>query len=240
MFPTIVASLLIGAQQGVGLIAPADPSLRARCAPAAVDTFELTIVTPGQPDRAVATVHRTRALSQENGIPVCVVTNHSERLGSSDLDSSIVDASTLAPVRYAAQVGVERQWFRFTADSAIGMVQRGDSAPQRVAQSAPRPFFLAVPDLEVVRALPLMVGYEVQFTAYNPPRGFHVTRIRVEALDTIRISGRREAAWRLTYDAGAAPTVMWLGRANHELLRSRSTLQNGAVFWRRRADDHDS
>jgi hypothetical protein len=224
--------------QGAGTLTPAHPSLRPRCTTAATDTFELTVVTPGRPDRAVATVERRRAPSRHNGMAVCVVTQRYQRGGSADLDSSIVDAMTLAPIRYAAQVGAERQRFEFTADSAAGVVQRADSAPQPVVHAAPQPFFLAVADLEVVRSLPLTTGYEAQFVAYNPPRGFHVTRIRVAALDTIAVAGRTEPAWRLHYDAGAAPTVMWLSVAGHELLRSRSALPNGAVFWRRRAGDY--
>jgi len=45
------------------------------------------------------------------------------------------------------------------------------------------------------------------------------------------------AAWRVSYDAGAAPTVLWLGETDHELIRSRSTLRNGAAFWRRHEGD---
>lgn len=224
--------------QGAGALTPAHPSLRARCAPAITDTFELTIVTPGRPDRAVATLVRSRAPARHHGIAVCVVTQRYQRGESADLDSSMVDAVTLAPIRYAAQVGAERQRFEFTPDSAAGVVQRADSAPRPVVHAAPQPFFLAVADLEVVRSLPLTAGYEAQFVTYNPPRGFHVARIRVEALDTIPVAGRPEPAWRLRYDAGAAPTVMWLRLEGHELLRSRSDLPNGAVFWRRRAGDH--
>jgi len=170
---------------------------------------------------------------------VCVTVQRYARRESTDIDSSIVEAATFAPVRYSAQVGTSRERFWFRGDSAGGTVVDVDSAPRTFAEASPHPFFLAVADLEVLQALPLAPGYEAQFPSYNPGRGFHDVRIRVEALDTLTTLGRTVAAWRVSYDAGAAPTVMWLSAADHEFIRSRSTLRNGAVFWRRRVGDRE-
>lgn len=195
------------------------------------------MTAPGQPDRRVATLMRSRAPSVENGTPVCVAVQRYLQNGSTDVDSSVVDAATLAPVRYAARVGTESECFWFRGDSAIGTVVDSDSAPSAFAEQSPHPFFLAVADLEVLAALPLAHGYEARFASYNPGRGFHDVHIRVEALDTVATLGVSVAAWRVSYDAGAAPTVLWLGETDHELIRSRSTLRTGATFWRRHEGD---
>jgi hypothetical protein len=229
-----INALLAVSLQAPPVIGPGDPALQPRCAGAVTDTFELVLSAPDQPDRLVSTLHRTRQAAVDSGRPVCVVTQRYQRAGSSDLDSSVALAATLAPVRYAAWTGAERQRFGFTADSVAGTVQVGDSAPRHTDQAAPGPYFLAVMDLEVVRALPLALGYAAQFESYNPPRGFHRTVVRVVAVDTLLQAGRQEPVWRLDYDAGAAPTVLWLRRSDHALLRSRSALPDGAVFWRRR------
>ncbi|HEX5004908.1 MAG TPA: hypothetical protein VFV65_06300 [Gemmatimonadales bacterium] len=233
----LAGTLLILAVQSPTVVTPASPRLQPSCAPAAVDTFELVLLAPGQPERVVATLRRTWAPSREGGAQVCVLEQHYSRSGSSDLDSSIVNAGTLAPVRYWAQVDQEIQRFRFSADSATGTVQAGDSTPRVVAEGAPSPYFLGVADLEVLRALPLAAGFHARFMSYNPPRGFHDVEVQVEGVDSIAVGGKTTAAWRLGYQAGGAPTVLWLRRDNGALLRSKSVLRNGAVFWRRRLGD---
>jgi hypothetical protein len=139
-----------------------------------------------------------------------------------------------------ARVGADLHQFTFAPDSAIGSVQRADSAPKAIAHGAPRPYFLAVVDLETVRGLPLAVGYAARMEIYNPPLGFRTASVRVDGIDTLTVAGRWEVAWRVAYDAGAAPTLLWLRQSDNELLRSRSALANGAVFWRRRPGDRAS
>lgn len=238
MSAAVVATVILVALQGPGLVVPGDPALRPDCAAQTAAPLELVIVAPGQPDRVVATLERSRAPSVEQGIPVCVSVQRYLRAGATDVDSSIIDAATLAPIRYSARVGTSTEHFWFRGDSAGGTVEDGDSARQVYAERSPRPFFLAVADLHVLQALPLAPGYEARFPSYNPGRDFHDVSIRVEALDTLATVDGPVTAWRVQYDAGAAPTVMWLSVPGHELVRSRSTLRNGAVFWRRRVGDH--
>jgi hypothetical protein len=220
--------------QSLPILAPGDLPAGAACTSTVTDTFELSLAAPGEPERLVSTLHRTRSSAVDNGRAVCIVAQRYDRPEGSDLDSSVALASTLAPLRYSARVGTERQQYAFTAESVAGVVQASDSAPRDVAEAAPRAYFLSTMDLEVVRALPLSLGYSVQFESYNPTVGFHRTALRVVALDTLVDDGRREVAWRIDYDAGAAPTMLWVRQSDQALLRSRSQLPNGAVFWRRR------
>lgn len=233
----LASALFVLAVQSPTIVNPASPMLRPSCAPASVDTFELVILTPGQPERLVSTLRRSWAPAREGGAAVCVLEQHYTRSGSSDLDSSIVDAGTLVPVRYWAQVGQELQRFRFSGDSAIGTLQVADSAPRAVTEGAAGPYFLGVADIEVLRALPLAPGFHARFQSYNPPRGFHEVEIQVEVLDTIEVGGKPVVAWRVGYEGGGAPTIIWLRRDDGALLRSRSALRNGAVFWRRLVGD---
>lgn len=235
--PALFASLALMAIQGPALVVPGDPALRPTCGAYVAPPMELIVAAPGEPDRPLATLERSRVPATEQGVPVCISVQRYVRRESTDLDSSVVESATLAPVRYSALVGASREEFWFRGDSAVGTVADGEAAPRRYAEQAAGPFFLAVADVEVLQALPLALGYEARFPSYNPGRDFHDVQIRVEALDTLTTLGRTVAAWRVSYDAGAAPTVMWFRQTDHEFVRSRSTLRNGTVFWRRRVGD---
>lgn len=237
MIITLATSLLVASIQNPTLVTPGDPALKPVCDSHSATALELVVVAPSGSERVVARLQRSKSRSTELGQPVCIIVQRYLRDSSTDVDSSIVNAATLAPVRYSARVNssVERFWFR--GDSAGGAVVEGDSARRVYAERSPDPFFLAVADLSVLAALPLAPGYEARFASYNPGRGFHDVQIRVEGLDTLVTLGTPTPAWRVSYDAGAAPTVLWLDAADHELIRSRSTLRNGAIFWRRRMGD---
>jgi hypothetical protein len=213
-------------------IEPGDPVLESRCTEAVLDTFELLIVSPAQPPRRVATLVRTRGPIDDGRALRCLVVQRYHRDGGVDVDSSVLQTGTLAPERYAAVVGGQWQTFRFSRDSVWGAVGRPDSAPRTIAQAGPGPYFLAVADLEVLGALPLASGYYARFQGYNPGRGFQAVTAAVEGVDTLAVRGARQPAWRIRYDAGGAPTTLWVHVETHRLLRSRSALPNDAVFWR--------
>jgi hypothetical protein len=233
------SSLALDAQQQptIGLLRADDPRLAMRCTDDGPDTLVFVMVEPNRSVRSAGSMVRHRTTVRRQGDSACVVVQRYRRPAGTDTDSSFMSFRGFTPVSYRARVGAARHDFRFFTDSAVGTVQAPDSTPRTIVHRTEHPYFLAVADLEILRALALTEGLRFEVELYNPPMGFRRATVRVEGVDTVLVAGRATPAWRVGYDAGAAPTVLWLRRGDRRLLRSRSSLPNGAIFWRILAPD---
>lgn len=200
------------------------------------DSFALSIAAPEGTRRPVGAVHVERRRVGEGASAVCQVVQRHHGAGSGGSDTSSFALATLAPRAYAARVGNERQHYRFTDRRAQGEHTVDGRSTRATDDSSEVPFFLAVHDHELLQSLPLHLGYRAAYRAYNPGRGFLDVVVAVTGVDTLRTGTRDVAAWRLRYDAGRAPTELWLAMDDLRLLQSRSRLPNGSEFWRQRVD----
>ncbi|MEX2281301.1 MAG: hypothetical protein WEE89_02310 [Gemmatimonadota bacterium] len=152
------------------------------------------------------------------------------------VDTSWVNAKTLAPARYFADVFGEIQRFTFTGKEGTGTVVPKDSAARPVRVQASAPFFNAVAIDLVYAALPLASGFIADLPLYNPPRMQMAIKLRVVGEESLeRIDGGKVAAWVLDYQMGPMTQKLWLDRETGELLRIGAS-QAGNAFYKYRAD----
>ncbi len=152
------------------------------------------------------------------------------------VDTSWVNAKTLAPVRYFADVYGETQRFTFAGKEASGTVVPKDSAARPVSVQSPVPLFNAVAIDLVYASLPLANGFTVDVPMYNPPRMQMTIKLRVVGEDTLeKLDGGKVAAWVLDYQLGPMTQKLWLDRKTGEFLRI-GAVQAGNAFYKYRAD----
>jgi len=76
-------------------------------------------------------------------------------------------------------------------------------------------------------------GFETKIAIYNPPwpppRG--PAAVCVVGSEMIETRNGEIEAWMVSYDAGGAPTTLWISARDRRFLRLRSELRGGAVFW---------
>jgi hypothetical protein len=151
-------------------------------------------------------------------------------------DTSWVDAGTLAPIQYAADVYGSIQRVQFSGREARGTVTVRDSAPRSVTLETARPFFNAVALDLVYGSIPWEPGRSVEFLALNPPGSQMTIHLQVIGVDTLdRVAGSAVPAWLLDYRAGPLTQRLWLDRRTGEFLRIGSE-RGGSAFYKYRAD----
>lgn len=214
-------------------VTPGDPRLMTTAIRESVDTFDLMLRQDGQ-SQLVSTVRTRIVRGEQGGVPVLVLIQQYDGPSGISADSTTVDARTLAPLAYRYH-GAQVHRLTFEGTRVTGVIEHGDSSTT-IAASDIVPFFNAVADGLLLSALPLRAGTAITYRAFNPPNRFTDVRMRVEADTMLIVRGDEMPALRISYDAGAAPTTMWVARRDGRLIQSVSTLPDGREFWRVRPE----
>jgi hypothetical protein len=152
------------------------------------------------------------------------------------VDTSWIDAATLEPVRYYADILTEKQEFRYQGSSFEGTVTPKDSAARTVSEAKAEPFFDMVSLDLLYAALPLEPGFSAALTGYNPPRMFINVKVSPVGADRIpRKDGALVDVLKIRYELMGRPLDVWLDAKTHELVRMGSA-QGGNAFWKVRSD----
>ncbi|HVT38615.1 MAG TPA: hypothetical protein VHE78_06215 [Gemmatimonadaceae bacterium] len=201
------------------------------------DTLAL-FIRKGAVDRPVATLigSVTRAVVDGQAAWLLVQAYHTP--SGDNVDSSVVLAATLAPVRYSSIAANSNERFTFADTLITGTVTPRDSAQREIRLQLREPVFNAVVDnAMIVAALPLAEGYAATYRSYNPPRGFGTTMLRVSGAERLQTARGVVDAWIVSLDAGGAPTTLWVDTRTHRVIRLRAALAGGAEFWKLPAAD---
>jgi hypothetical protein len=152
------------------------------------------------------------------------------------VDTSWIDALTLAPVRYYADILSEKQEFRYKGSSFEGTVTPRDSAPRTVSETKPEPFFDMVSFDLLYAAIPLAAGSTASISGYNPPRMFLNLKVSPAGEDRIpRKDGTLADVLKIRYEVNGRGIDAWLDPKTHEFVRMGSA-QGGNAFWKVRSD----
>jgi uncharacterized protein len=222
-------------------ITPGHSLLNAEMIAAGTDTFDLIILRPDGGEQHISSVVRMTRRDVADGVATWVMVQSHESRGSSSSDTSVVRSGDFAPLRYAAVLPTEVHRFGFHPKSIEGTVQPADSAVRSLRIATDPTPFNAVMDMDVIRALPLRHGFLAELESYNPPApAGHVTRVRVLRLDTLLTAAGAVPAWAVDYRSTGAPTVVWIGRDDHQFIALRSELSNGDAFWKLHQRDREA
>ncbi len=206
---------------------------------AGVDTFQLLVRQPDGGERSISRLIRS---VERTGTGHWRIVQRYTSDGGENVDTSVVRAGDLAPVSYVAVLQDAEQRFQFDGTVVQGTVSPKDSASRDVHFTFDVPVFNSVVDEEVIRALPLTPGLVAIIEGYNPPwpPAPRPTVIRVTGTTTVQTAAGLVDAWEISYAGGGAPTTLWLSRRDGRLLRLRSVLRQGAVFWKIPVRDLDA
>lgn len=222
---------LAGAQTNME---PGSPLLRTGQRVPAVDTFRIESRS-GTLQRSSVMV-RTIERSRLDGRDVLVFAQRYLTPQGITVDTSWVDARTLAPVRYFADVYGEIQRFSFDGRSGTGTVTPKDSASRPVTVTNATPFFNAVAVDLLYDALPWSADFAATASLYNPPRASFAISLRVTGEEELPlVAGGSVKAWVVEYQLGSGTQTLWVDRSTGEFLRiggSRGENQ----FWKYRSD----
>lgn len=210
-------------------VTPGDPRLEVDGLTSTVDTFHLMTEAQGA-RRPAATLVRTVTRGIENGREILKVVQRSKSPEGSSVDTSVVDAETLAPLSYVSHRDHHMERFAWEGGVLQGFVrERGDSV-HSTTQVEGR--FNAVVDDLVIRALKLEPGDSVRYRAVNPGRALLDVRLKMVGWETLQRSGRTAEVRRLEYDTGIAHSTLWLDRRSGALLLQETALPSGGSFWK--------
>jgi hypothetical protein len=215
-------------------IEPGSPQLRTDRIPTGVDSFRIESSARGQ--KRVATMVREVERAQVDGRDVLVFAQRYHTPQGITVDTSWVDARTLAPVRYIADVYGEIQAFTFDGRSGSGTVTPKDSASRPVSVSNATPFFNAVALDLLYSALPWSADFAASAVIYNPPRAAFTISLRVTGEEDLPLAaGGSVKAWVVEYSLGPGKQTLWVDQSNGDFLRI-GTSQGENYFWKYRLD----
>lgn len=234
LFGSLPLSPTHAVAQGGEIVIPGSPLVDATIIEPGRELFQLLILQPGGTERPVSRLRRSIEATDIGGTPTWTIVQVYESERGPSVDSSIVRRRDLAPLRYAYWSEGETHRFVFEGRRVVGTVQPADSAARTVRYELAETPFNAVMDVDVIRALPLEPGFEARIAGYNPPRPPSPGPTRIEVLRTepLATADGEVDAWVLSYEAGGAPTTIWIATDDRRFLRLRSELNGGAVFWK--------
>jgi hypothetical protein len=225
----LICASSLCAQQGP--LAPGSPLLRADRIRMSTDSFRIESYRADTLWRSATLI---RQVSRTRDTIVFAQTYRTNE--GTTVDTSWVDARSLAPRRYFAEVYGEVQQFRFEGMEANGTVVPKDSASRPVAVKSQVPFFNAVAVDLIYSALPLAPGFTVDVPMYNPPRALMTIKLHVVGEDKLlKRDGGTVDAWLLDYQLGPITQKLWLDRKTGGFLRI-SASQAGNAFHKYRED----
>lgn len=215
------------AQDAVTIV-PGSEELNTSRIAASVDSFTINNYREGKLWRTGKLVRVVERVT-ENGRTMLRQSQTYDTPDGITVDTTWVDANTLAPVRYFAEVYGDIQKFTFDGKAARGTVIPKDSTPRDTSFTAETPFFNFVALDLVTQALRFVPGAAFKFSAYNPPMmtlDFDLKYVGREQLPLV--GGGTIDAIRVTYIRG---THLWLD-ANDGRLLINGGGRGGAAFWK--------
>lgn len=228
--------------QDDGLVVPGSPAVDARIISPDVETLQVLVIGPDGVERPMSILQRSIEPTEEGGLPTWTIVQAYESDSGSGVDTSVVRRADLAPLRYTFRGDGQVQRFEFHGARVTGTIQPSDTTAQEVAYELAEVPFNAVVDIDVVRALPLGLGFKAEIIGYNPPwpPRSGPTEVRVTGSQRLPTAEGEIDAWIVAYDAGAAPTTIWIAKKDRRFLRLRSELPDGSVFWKLPVSDLDA
>ena len=195
-----------------------------------VSTSSMTIVTPdGNGDLGMARngVGRGRI----DGREVLYLTLEQEVSQGTMVDSLVVDAVTLAPIRYA-NVMPGMQTIR-TVYGADGSVQsdlvRGDME-SHVDTLLSGPYLDAASFTSVLPALPYETGMDVEYPVFHYEAGALTYRVQVPGRETISTCRGDMDAWIVDVTTTANTTRHWIAAESRDMVKVAVDLGGGNRF----------
>ena len=229
---TAGASLPAYAAQDTLRLAPGNAAIKSARITAGTDTFTINNYRDGKVWRS-ATLVRVVGRVTDNGRNTLRQSQTYQTPDGITVDTTWIDAATLAPIRYYADIYGEKQTFAFDGVNVKGTVVPKDSASRDASLTAAAPFFNAVAMDLVHQAVPLDSGAVLRFPVYNPPRG---------AIDVVLVNVKREKlplkqggeieAVRLSFNGRSH---LWVDARNGRLLINGGGM-GGNAFWKVRSD----
>jgi hypothetical protein len=227
----LATTLRVDAQ---AVIEPGSPLLKMDRLTASIDSFRIESSARGQ--KRVTTMVRVVERALVDGRDVLVFAQRYHTPQGTTVDTSWVDAGTLAPVRYFADVYGEIQAFTFNGRSGSGTVTPKDSASRPVSVSNASPFFNAVALDLLYNALPWSADFATSAVIYNPPRAAFTVSLRVTGEEDLPLAaGGSVKAWVVEYQLGPGKQTLWVDQSNGDFLRI-GTSQGENYFWKYRLD----
>jgi hypothetical protein len=215
-------------------IEPGDARLRLANIRTGTDSFRIESNFGGRERKSTLIRTVTRARDGERDVLVFAQFYRTEQ--GNTVDTSWVDARTLAPVRYFADVYGEIQKFTFDGKTGQGTVTPKDSAARPVTVANATPFFNAVALDLLYESLPLAADFSAAIALYNPPRASFSIELKVVGEEELPLAaGGSVRAWKLEYRLGPNAQQLWLDRNTGRFLRI-GTAQSANWFYKYRAD----
>jgi hypothetical protein len=231
----LLSLLATASQAGAQVtVEPGSPALRMDRLTAGVDSFRIESSFGNQ--KRASTMVRSVERSRLDGRDVLVFAQRYHTPQGITVDTSWVDARTLAPLRYFAEVYGEIQVFTFDGRTGSGTVTPKDSASRPVSITNATPFFNAVALDLLYRALPWSRGFAASAVLYNPPRASFTVSLRVTGEEELPLAaGGTVKAWVVDYALGPGRQTLWVDQSTGEFLRIGGT-QGENYFWKYRLD----
>jgi hypothetical protein len=218
----------------VTAMVPGDLRLRTANIQAGTDSFRIESKFGGQTRKTTLT--RTIRRVRTDGRDQFVLAQLYRTETGNTVDTSWVDAQTLAPVRYFADVYGEIQTMRINGRTATGTVTPRDSATRQVTVNGIMPFFNAVALDLVYTSLPWTAGFTVTVPIYNPPRASFMVMLSVTGEESLPLAaGGTITAWKLDYRIGPNVQHVWVDKRTGEFLRIGG-MQGASYYYKYRAD----
>lgn len=229
-----VTGLTTAQAQTSPAITPGDAALRPSRIRMGTDSFRIASTFGGQTRRA--TMVRSVSRVRDGGREMLVFAQRYFTEQGVTVDTSWLDAQTLAPQRYFADVHGEIQQFHFDGTTIEGMVTPRDSASRGVSLCTSLPFFNAVALDLIYQSLPLGSTYAVSVSLYNPPRAPFTVSLRVTGEEDVMLAaGGTVRAWVVDYILGPNTQKLWLDRETGDLLKIGAS-QGANHFYKYRFD----
>lgn len=198
------------------------------------DTLQLLRYRDKQ-EMPVARLFRSRRVEWQAGKDVFVIV---QRYASGNVDTSIAIKETLMPVYYSEYVQGKVKTIRFSPNRMFIRTTHGDSTTESGLDTR-KPLFNAITDDELIESLPLKEDYRATWSAVSPTLRVAEIQIEVEGSSLIKTAHGILDTWLVKYNAGAAPTTMWVSKTDGHILWLKAELRDGSEFWKIPVHDLD-
>lgn len=190
----------------------------------------MAIITPeGNRDLGVARngVGRGRI----DGREVLFLTLEQELSQGTMIDSLVVDAATLAPIRYANDMpGMQTIRTIYRADGSVrsDLVRGGQESAVDTLLSGPH--FDASSFTSLLPALPYETGMDVEYPVFHYEGGALTYRVQVPGQETVSTCRGDVEAWMVDVTTAVNTTRHWIAVNSRELIKVAVDLGGGNRF----------
>ena len=224
LIPLIATTVALFAQPpkiAVDTITVGHPALRGKTVEPGVDTTEVFIERDGKLQLVNTSIEEVS--TTPNGILVVFIGKG--RQGVS-LDSVTINRTTFAPIRHVEAFPGKNATYTFARSRITGSSK--DSTGEHKTDAALRDgiFDFSVVQ-QVMRLLPLKVGYEAAILSYDVAQLKERTVIyRVTGEERLTINGKEYASFKTVMDVGTHKVTRWVDATTHRDLKWDVALPN--------------